>query len=280
MRAYAHDVSPRVHEITIHPLPLWLDATRLVGFPTEVRALDNQRCEAKLSLHADEAADVAARLRGLGVDGHTLEVAITPPLARHHVREGRLREARARRDTTPGFTRPSARAEGEGRYSLTPEPLALEMAQDVQGLTVIDACCGAGGNALGFARKGARVIAIDVDPARLAEARHNAQVYGVADRIEFLAGDARTLVARTRGDVLFVDAPWGRDFDKKHTDLSALPLLADLLPMAAAHGAFWAKVPASFDTALLGAVTCRAFFGQAKGDLNRIKFVLAQRRSA
>ena len=47
---------------------------------------------------------------------------------------------------------------------------------------MIDAGCGAGGNAIGFARGGARVTAIEQDVQRLAMARHNAEVYGVADQ--------------------------------------------------------------------------------------------------
>ena len=33
------------------------------------------------------------------------------------------------------------------------------------------------------------VIAIDIDPVKIACARHNAEIYGVADRIEFILGD-------------------------------------------------------------------------------------------
>ena len=33
------------------------------------------------------------------------------------------------------------------------------------------------------------VIAIDIDPVKIACAIHNAAIYGVADRIEFIVGD-------------------------------------------------------------------------------------------
>ena len=33
------------------------------------------------------------------------------------------------------------------------------------------------------------MIAIDIDPTKIELARHNAAVYGVADRIEFIVGD-------------------------------------------------------------------------------------------
>lgn len=33
------------------------------------------------------------------------------------------------------------------------------------------------------------MIGIDIDPVKIACARHNAEIYGVADRIEFILGD-------------------------------------------------------------------------------------------
>jgi trimethylguanosine synthase len=64
------------------------------------------------------------------------------------------------------------------------------------------------------------VIALDNSPTRLALARHNAAIYGVADRIEFILTDypsfAQTLSAsqnpniRARTvDVVFLSPPWG-----------------------------------------------------------------------
>ena len=44
---------------------------------------------------------------------------------------------------------------------------------------------------------------------RLDLARHNAVVYGVADRIDFLQGDFLQLAPRLHGDVVFLSPPWG-----------------------------------------------------------------------
>src|SRR5690606_10608290 len=99
------------------------------------------------------------------------------------------------------------------------------------GRDVIDATCGAGGNAIGFARAGCAVVAVDADAGRLAQARHNAAVYGVADRIRFVHGRAQDVV--TTGDVLFLDPPWGADWDRARTTVGDLPPLAELLPLAA-----------------------------------------------
>jgi trimethylguanosine synthase len=64
------------------------------------------------------------------------------------------------------------------------------------------------------------VIALDTSPTRLDLARHNAQIYGVADRIEFILTDyiafANTYLSlpftspRNRKiDVVFLSPPWG-----------------------------------------------------------------------
>lgn len=53
------------------------------------------------------------------------------------------------------------------------------------------------------------VIAIDIDPEKLRLARHNAEVYGVAEHIDFLCGDFMALAAGLRADVVFLSPPWG-----------------------------------------------------------------------
>jgi 23S rRNA G2445 N2-methylase RlmL len=53
------------------------------------------------------------------------------------------------------------------------------------------------------------VIAIDIDPKKIEMAKHNAQVYGVADRIEFIVGDFLKLADKLVADVVFLSPPWG-----------------------------------------------------------------------
>jgi trimethylguanosine synthase len=62
------------------------------------------------------------------------------------------------------------------------------------------------------------VIALDTNPTRLALARHNAVIYGVADRIEFILADclsfARSYLSlpstsNRKIDVVFLSPPWG-----------------------------------------------------------------------
>ncbi len=256
--------------VRVAPLPAWLPVERLLG-PGFVR--DGALATADLTVA--EAADVAARLRGLGFGGGPLVVETDPPLPRAAVRAARTEDARRRRDTSPGFTRPGVRLDEEGRVSLTPEALALALARPLAGKRVVDATCGAGGNTIGFARAGADVVAIDRDAGRLALARANLAAYGVADRVRLVRGDAREVVPTLSGDVLFVDPPWGVDWSRERVGLSDLPLLAELLPLAAGRfAAVWAKVPPSFDPGDCPGAEVEAVFGVAPGDRRRVKFLV------
>ena len=262
--------------LTIEPLPRWVDAHSLLGIASLRQIpLADGRLRLCLELPSRAAALLCARLRGLGIDGRCLEVSAEPPLSRPLIRTGRLQDARDRRDTTPGFDRPGGRATGPGRYSLTPQSLAMRLAQKIATGSVIDACCGSGGNAVAFARHGLQVTAIDTDPDRLAEAEHNARLYGVAHRITFLRADAVDVLPRLAADGLFIDPPWGNGYDKKRTELRDFPLLGRLLhlPSLARFTQVWVKLPASFDTSTLQGGSPIAWFGNAPGDRHRIKFI-------
>ena len=269
--------------LSVTPLPTWLDADRLLGVsaPLTMTEVGPGHVRVDVRLSASEAADVAARLRGVGIDGRALDIVVDPPLPRALVRAARLRDARLRRTITPGFTVPGGRAEGEGRFSLTPASIAHHIGLVARGRSVVDACCGSGGNAIGFARAGCVVTAIERDRERLAEARHNARLYGVSERMTFVLGDALDEVPKRAADLLFVDPPWGVDYDKHHTDRSHFPLLDALIAQAApGYGALWAKVPSSFAVSSLAGATATAWFGEAAGDEHRIKFVLLQQKLA
>ncbi|XP_062337062.1 trimethylguanosine synthase [Osmerus eperlanus] len=131
------------------------------------------------------------------------EIAAEPDLAKYWAQRYRL------------FSRfdEGIKMDHEGWFSVTPEKIAEHIALRVQESfhcdLIIDAFCGVGGNAIQFALTGKRVLAIDIDPVRLALARHNAQVYQVAERIDFLQGDFLQLAPRLRGDVVFLSPPWG-----------------------------------------------------------------------
>ena len=53
------------------------------------------------------------------------------------------------------------------------------------------------------------MLAFDIDGDQLAMARHNAAVYEVGDRIEFVLGDAFELAPAHAVDAVFLSPPWG-----------------------------------------------------------------------
>lgn len=97
----------------------------------------------------------------------------------------------------------------EGWYSVTPERIAEHIAERCRCDLIIDAFCGVGGNAIQFAFTCERVIAIDIDPIKIDCARHNAAIYGVEDRIDFVIGDYMELLPHLTADVVFLSPPWG-----------------------------------------------------------------------
>lgn len=107
-------------------------------------------------------------------------------------------------------------------FGVTPEPVANVIAEHIaeaapkeKGI-IIDVFAGAGGNAIAFASSGRwkRVYAIEKDPAVLACAKHNAEVYGVQDMISWYEGDCFSIIEKELADVgeysvIFASPPWG-----------------------------------------------------------------------
>jgi trimethylguanosine synthase len=73
---------------------------------------------------------------------------------------------------------------------------------------IIDAFCGVGGNTIAFALSGKwkRVYAIEKDAATLACAKHNAEIYGVSDKITWFHGDCFEILGVVQKEKVTVDA--------------------------------------------------------------------------
>lgn len=97
----------------------------------------------------------------------------------------------------------------ESWFSVTPEKIAAYTASRCECDIIIDAFCGAGGNTIQFAKTCRKVIAIDIDPVKIEMAKHNASVYGVADKIEFIVGNYIDLADGLIADAVFLSPPWG-----------------------------------------------------------------------
>jgi len=94
-------------------------------------------------------------------------------------------------------------------FSITPEKNAVDHAKRIGNKTVLDGFGCVGGNTIAFARFCKKVFMIELDENRLAMAKHNASIYGVEDKIEFIHGDFFDKAPEVQADVLYLDPPWG-----------------------------------------------------------------------
>nr|XP_027197125.1 trimethylguanosine synthase-like [Dermatophagoides pteronyssinus] len=120
------------------------------------------------------------------------------------------------------------RLDKESWYSVTPESIAKHIAERLQntlskrypdrsmaGFIVMDPFCGAGGNIIQFALQPLirKVYAIDIDPEKIAMAKHNARIYECDKKIEFICGDFFQFTKHNRFpdiiDACFYSPPWG-----------------------------------------------------------------------
>lgn len=109
----------------------------------------------------------------------------------------------------------------ESWYSVTPENIARHIAERfAKSFTgnghylVVDGFCGVGGNLIQFACSSpfVRVIGCDINLERLKMAKHNAKIYGVAHRCEFILGDFMQIMETLKNrkiDAVFLSPPWG-----------------------------------------------------------------------
>jgi 23S rRNA (uracil1939-C5)-methyltransferase len=94
--------------------------------------------------------------------------------------------------------------------------------------TVVDLYCGAGTFAIFFAARGATVVGIEENPAAVREARENAALNGVEDRVRFVEGRVEGAVANKDGKaalesaaIVFLDPP------RKGSDEATLEAIAN-----------------------------------------------------
>jgi trimethylguanosine synthase len=135
-------------------------------------------------------------------------------------------------------------------YSVTPEECAIETAQNVKNLTVLDAFGCVGGNSMAFGKYCKKVYMIELDKNRIRMAKNNADVYGVKN-ITFIKGDYFMEAPKIIADVIYLDPPWG-GIDYKNNEKFKLedfsPDGNSILTLAFRHfEKVILKVPRNFD---------------------------------
>ncbi|TMW66187.1 hypothetical protein Poli38472_003952 [Pythium oligandrum] len=111
----------------------------------------------------------------------------------------------------------------ESWYSVTPQAIAEHIAQRCACDVIVDPFSGCGGNIIQFAKTCRQVIAIEIDPEKIRMAQHNARIYGVADRIEWINGDATEILPKLKADVVFLSPPWGgMNYNRNQFDIDKM----------------------------------------------------------
>ena len=130
----------------------------------------------------------------------------------------------------------------EGWYSVTPEAIANHIAQRMvagasnsNGMVVLDACAGVGGNAIAFARRPevSLVVCVDNDDARLRIAANTCSVYGIPrDKVVFVHADVCEVLASYKNGKRIADAKSSKsvaaEIEKEYA-YSGLDLLPETL---------------------------------------------------
>lgn len=109
--------------------------------------------------------------------------------------------------------------DSESWFSVTPEKIAQHIALKClkildynSNLIIFDVFCGAGGNTIQFANYFQHVYAFDIDYKKLILAHHNASIYCVENKIEFICDNCfniEKLLRDFKPDVVFMSPPWG-----------------------------------------------------------------------
>jgi trimethylguanosine synthase len=228
-------------------------------------------------MDAHQARWLLRNLDGIWVAGHTLQVTTTPP-----IRAGKGAPRREDRSTRNQrlFSRwyQGIHSDEEGLFSVTPEALALQMVEGLEGV-IMDGTCGIGGLTIALAQQEGveAVIAVDIEIERIKMARHNAGLYPNGRKIRFLHSAVEDILKATKPDVLVLDPPWGgRNYDRTHMGISDLGMnLLEVLQLA--PETVLLKLPRSFDVSELpGEWTVRALVD----DRGILKFLSALRTAA
>jgi trimethylguanosine synthase len=98
------------------------------------------------------------------------------------------------------------------------EVAALHVAERLKKYqTCVELCTAVGAMAINIARYIPHVIGVDLDPQRIEDAKKNAKIYGVSDKVEFIVGDVldEELLNSIKADVAILDPDWSTEGSEK-----------------------------------------------------------------
>ena len=144
------------------------------------------------------------------------------------------------------------RLDEDALYSLCPQPIAFQICDKIHSTHIVDAFCGAGGMAIAFALKHRHVTAVDINKKRIEYSKYNAELFNIADRIDFIEGNILTTLSKLKNTAVIFDPPrGGPDYNTldKFSLSNFLPTGHKLIYLAKALGfkEIIFRVPINFD---------------------------------
>lgn len=103
-------------------------------------------------------------------------------------------------------------------YMSCPEVVGQHIANQLSHFSsAVELCCAVGMLAIQLSKKINKIIAVDVDQNRINDARKNATLYGVKNKIEFIVGDVlnHNLLKNLSAEVAIIDPDWSAEGTKK-----------------------------------------------------------------
>ena len=143
-------------------------------------------------------------------------------------------------------------------YSVTEQKSAGEIAKIIEKYVgknahVVDATSAVGGNTITFAKTFDSVTAIELNMTRFEYLKHNMEVLGLSDKINFLQGSSVDLIPNVVGesDAIFYDPPWGgtnyKETDKLRLELGGKPFVEVCNEASNYTKYIVCKLPVNFD---------------------------------
>ncbi|MDD4901524.1 MAG: methyltransferase domain-containing protein [Patescibacteria group bacterium] len=102
-------------------------------------------------------------------------------------------------------------ADQDAYYMSCPEVVGQHIANQLSRFSsAVELCCAVGMLAIQLAKKMNKVTAVDIDRSRIDDAKKNAKLYGVDNKINFIVGDVldENLLKNLSAEVAILDPDW------------------------------------------------------------------------
>lgn len=158
-------------------------------------------------------------------------------------------------------------SDNDAFYMSTPEIVAEHIANQLAKYkTCAEMCCAIGMLSVQLAKKMDKVLAIDINKERIGNAKKNAKLYGVSEKIDFINGDVldENLLKKLSVDVAVLDPDWSKNETDKSLHVKNIddtqPSLKKMfgLTKKLVTKNIVARIPKTFDAATLSELgACR-----------------------